>query len=56
MHFRRAFETHGLPEAVWTDGLSLIGASSGSGSLWSYGINHSWKTTAGSAPLPLRAC
>jgi hypothetical protein len=27
-HFRRAFETHGLPEAIYTDGLSLFGPSS----------------------------
>lgn len=27
-HFRHAFETHGLPEAVYTDGLSLFGPSS----------------------------
>jgi hypothetical protein len=29
-HFRRAFETHGLPEAIYTDGLSLFGPSSSS--------------------------
>jgi hypothetical protein len=28
MHFREAFERHGLPEALYTDGLSLFGASS----------------------------
>ena len=27
-HFRRIFETHGLPEAIYTDGLSLFGPSS----------------------------
>jgi hypothetical protein len=27
-HFRCAFETHGLPEAIYTDGLSLFGPSS----------------------------
>ena len=27
-HFRRAFETHGLPEVIYTDGLSLFGTSS----------------------------
>lgn len=27
-HFRHAFETHGLPEAIYTDGLSLFGPSS----------------------------
>jgi hypothetical protein len=27
-HFRRAFEAHGLPEAIYTDGLSLFGSSS----------------------------
>lgn len=27
-HFRLAFETHGLPEAIYTDGLSLFGPSS----------------------------
>jgi len=26
-HFRSAFETHGLPEAIYTDGLSLFGPS-----------------------------
>lgn len=30
LHFRRAFETHGLPEIIYTDGLSLFGASSSS--------------------------
>ena len=29
-HFRRAFETHGLPEAIHTDALSLFGPSSSS--------------------------
>ena len=29
-HFRRAFETHGLPQAIYTDGLSLFGPSSSS--------------------------
>lgn len=28
LHFRRAFESHGLPEAVYTDALSLFGSSS----------------------------
>jgi hypothetical protein len=28
VHFREAFERHGLPEALYTDGLSLFGASS----------------------------
>lgn len=28
LHFRRAFETHGLPEAIYTDALSLFGPSS----------------------------
>jgi hypothetical protein len=32
-HFRRAFETHGLPEAVYTDGLSLFGPSSSNSAL-----------------------
>jgi hypothetical protein len=27
-HFRNIFETHGLPEAIYTDGLSLFGPSS----------------------------
>jgi len=27
-HFRHAFVTHGLPEAIYTDGLSLFGSSS----------------------------
>lgn len=27
-HFRQAFETHGIPEAIYTDGLSLFGPSS----------------------------
>lgn len=27
-HFRHAFETHGLPEIIYTDGLSLFGPSS----------------------------
>jgi hypothetical protein len=30
MHFRRAFEIHGLPDAIYTDGLSLFGPSSSS--------------------------
>lgn len=29
-HFRQAFENHGLPEAIYTDGLSLFGPSSAS--------------------------
>ena len=29
-HFRSAFETHGIPQAVYTDGLSLFGPSSSS--------------------------
>lgn len=28
LHFREAFETHGIPEIVYTDGLSLFGPSS----------------------------
>lgn len=28
LHFRQAFETHGIPEIVYTDGLSLFGPSS----------------------------
>jgi len=27
-HFRNAFETHGIPQAIYTDGLSLFGPSS----------------------------
>lgn len=30
LHFRQLFETHGLPEIIYTDGLSLFGASSSS--------------------------
>ena len=30
LHFREAFETHGIPEIVYTDGLSLFGPSSSS--------------------------
>ena len=28
LHFRRAFEQHGIPEVIYTDALSLFGASS----------------------------
>ncbi len=28
LHFREAFQTHGIPEIVYTDGLSLVGPSS----------------------------
>lgn len=32
-HFRSAFETHGIPQAIYTDGLSLFGPSSSHDSL-----------------------